>query len=178
MDERTSNLHFQLMSLSYRFRDLFLPRRRVLEEAGIELGFQVLDYGCGPGSYVPALAELVGECGRVYAVDIHPRAIQRVQAIVAERHLNNVETVLSDCQTGLPDGRVDVVLLYDTFHDLKHPKQVLQELHRVLKPEGVLSFSDHHMEEREILTQLQDTRLFSLLARGRRTYRFLRLRTD
>lgn len=63
------------------------------------------------------------------------------------KKLANVETIHSDCKTGLPDNSVDAVLLYDTFHDLSDPDGVLEELHRVLKPDGILSFSDHHMKK-------------------------------
>ena len=51
----------------------------VLNEAGIEPGFCVLDYGCGPASYMVPLAQLVGTSGEIHALDIHPLAIKRVQ---------------------------------------------------------------------------------------------------
>jgi ubiquinone/menaquinone biosynthesis C-methylase UbiE len=97
----------------------------ILKEVGIKPGFQVLDYGCGPGSYIIPLAELVGESGKVYALDIHPLAIRKVQDIASKKRLANVETILSDCQTGLPDNSLDVVLLYDVFHHLSDPDGVL-----------------------------------------------------
>lgn len=169
-----SNFDFQFMSVGYKFRDFFLPRKNILEEVGIKPGFQVLDYGCGPGSYTIAAAELVGESGKVYALDIHPLAIQRVQDIASKKRLTNVETILSDCQTGLPDNTLDAVLLYDAFHHLIDPDVVLKELHRVLKPDGILSFSDHHMKEKEIVAEVTNDRLFRLLRKGERTYTFLK----
>ena len=51
------------------------------------------------------------------------------------------ETILSDCETGSPDDSLDVVILYDTLHDLNNPNGMLAELHRVPKPNGVLSVS-------------------------------------
>ena len=118
-----------------------------MKEAGIKEGFRVLDYGCGSGSYVTPLAELVGKSGKIYALGINPFAIKMVKRIAAKRQLPNVETVISDCKTGLPDDSIDVVLLYDTFHDLSDANIVLEELRRVLKPNGMLSFSDHHMKD-------------------------------
>lgn len=172
MDKPMSNLHFKLMSFGYRFRDLVLPRKNILEEVGIRPGFHVLDYGCGPGAYITAASELVGKSGRIYALDIHPLAIQRVQSIASKKQLTNVETICSDCETGLPDKSVDVVLLYDTFHDLGDPHGVLEELHRVLKPDGILSFSDHHMKDDEILLKVTGKGLFKLSRKGRRAYSF------
>jgi len=52
-----SGLSFKLMSLGFKVRDLLRPRSDVLKEAGIESGFSVLDFGCGPGSYIAPLAD-------------------------------------------------------------------------------------------------------------------------
>ena len=174
MDKPMSNFDFRFMSFGYKFRDFLLPRKKVLEEVGIEPGFHVLDYGCGPGSYIAPLAELVGKSGKIYALDIHPLAIKKVQNIASRKQLINVETIHSDCKTGLPDNSVDAVLLYDTFHGLSDPNGVLKELHRVLKPDGILSFSDHHMKEDEIASKVTKKGLFKLSSKGKTTYSFLK----
>jgi len=85
-----------------------------------------------------------------------------------------VETILSDCQTGLPENTLDAVLLYDAFHHLSDPDGVLKELHRVLKPDGILSFGDHHMKEKEIVAEVTNSGLFRLSRKGQRTYTFLK----
>jgi ubiquinone/menaquinone biosynthesis C-methylase UbiE len=175
MDKPMPNLAFRIMSYMLNLRDLLSPCEEVLREVGIKSGFRMLDYGCGPGGYLVAAAELVGEAGKVYALDVHPLAIQRVQTIVRKRQLTNVETICSDCQTGLPDESLDVVLLYDIFHMLGDPQVILAELHRVLKPDGILSFSDHHMDENDILSGMTDGRLFRLAKRGGKTYTFERM---
>lgn len=174
MNKPAFNPHFRFMSLGYKFRDFFLPRKNILKEVGIKPGFRVLDYGCGPGSYVIPLTELVGESGKVYALDIHPLAIRKVQGIASKKQLANVKTILSDCKTGLHRNSLDAVLLYDAFHHLSDPDGVLKELHRVLKPNGILSLSDHHMKEREILAEVTNGRLFRPLRKGQRTYTFLK----
>jgi ubiquinone/menaquinone biosynthesis C-methylase UbiE len=172
MGKPEPNFHYRLMALGYKFRDFLLPRMNVLKEAGIEPGFHVLDYGCGPGGYIGPLARLVGESGRVYALDMHPLAIQMVQGIAARKGLSNIEIIHSHRATGLEDNVIDVVLLYDTYHDLTDPDGVLAELHRVLKPGSVLSFSDHHMKKQEILSRVTKGDLFALLRQGKSTYSF------
>jgi ubiquinone/menaquinone biosynthesis C-methylase UbiE len=72
----------------------------------------------------------------------------------------------------LPSDVVDAVLLYDVFHDLTDQNCVLEELHRVLKPDGVLSFSDHHLKENEITSRVTNKGLFALARKGKRTYSF------
>jgi ubiquinone/menaquinone biosynthesis C-methylase UbiE len=172
MDKKQSNFDFRFMALEFKLRDLFVPRKKILKEVGIQSGFHVLDYGCGPGSYIVPVTELVGKSGKIYALDINPLAIQMIQKIVSKKQLTNVKTIHSDCKTGLPDSSVDVILLYDTFHDLGDPNGVLEELHRVLKPGGVLSFNDHHMKENEIISKVTNGGLFRLSRKGIRTYDF------
>jgi ubiquinone/menaquinone biosynthesis C-methylase UbiE len=169
-----SDFGFKAMAFTFKIRDFFRPRNNIVKEAGIREGYHVLDYGCGPGSYVKAVSEIVRESGKVYALDIHPLAVDSVKRIVEKHNLTNVETILSDCKTGLADESVDVVLLYDTFHDLMNAKEVLEELNRVLKPDGSLSFSDHHMEEQEIVSKITSGGLFRLLRRREKTYSFLK----
>jgi ubiquinone/menaquinone biosynthesis C-methylase UbiE len=174
MSKPVSNLGFTLMSLSFKFRDLIKPRRDILVEAGIKPGFKVLDYGCGPGSYTVIAAELVGTDGKVYALDVHPLAIKKVQGLAAKKGLGNIESILSDCATGLENGSVDVVLLYDVYHGLGNPEAVLQEIHRVMRPDGLVSFSDHHMKDSEIVPEVRKTGLFKLSGKGRKTYSFIK----
>jgi ubiquinone/menaquinone biosynthesis C-methylase UbiE len=174
MDKPMPDSHFRLMAFGYKFRDLLVPRRKVLEEVDIKSGFHILDYGCGPGSYSLAAAELVGESGKVYALDIHPLAIRVVRDKASRMGLINVETIHSDSDAGLPAESLDVVLLYDTFHGLSRPDEVLAELHRVLKLGGVLSFNDHHMKDDEIVARVTEKGLFRLSGRGKRVYNFVK----
>ncbi len=166
------SLAFNLMSYMFKLRDLLRPRDEILKEAEIEPGFRVLDYGCGPGGYVGGAAGLVGESGKVYALDLHPLALRRVRELARKRELANVETIHSDCQTGLPDDSINVILLYDIFHMLSRPQDILAELHRVSSPDGTLSFMDPHMSEDEIVSGVTSGRLFRLSSRGTHTYRF------
>ena len=174
MDRPMGNLAFRFMALGYKFRDYFKPREDVLREVGIGPGSRILDYGCGPGSYTIIAAELAGPTGKVYALDIHPLALQTVRNAASKRGLANIETIQSDCATGLENGSIDVVLLLDIFHGLGDPNEVLGELHRVLRSEGILSFSDHHMEEHEIISRITKTGLFKLSKKGKITLSFMK----
>ena len=172
MDRPMSSASFKLMGLMFKVRDFVKPRSEILKEAGIKPGDRVLDFGCGPGSYIHTAAQLAGPAGKIYAMDIHPLATRQARRIADSRKLTNVETIESDCKTAMPDRELNVVLLYDTFHDLSRPEDVLRELHRVLKPEGILSFCDHHMKEEDILEQVTASELFKLANKGKRTYSF------
>jgi ubiquinone/menaquinone biosynthesis C-methylase UbiE len=169
---RSFYVPFSCMSALFKVRDTILPRGKVLSEVGMEPGSSVMDFGCGPGGYILPALELVGTSGKYFALDRNPQAIRGVEKLIASKALTNVKTIQSDCATGLPDASVDVVLLYDIFHMLDNPEGVLRELRRILRPDGTLSCSDHHMKENEIVSQVTSSRLFELKSKGKKTYSF------
>ena len=122
-----SMMGFRFMCFAFKIRDFLSPRIHVLEEVGIRPGSVVLDYGCGCGSYILPLSSIIGSAGKIYALDIHPSAIEAVKALGVKNNLKNVETILSDCQTGLPDQSVDIVLLYDIYHHLDNTLPFIDE---------------------------------------------------
>jgi len=172
VDKPMPSWAFQGMAFMFKVRDFFFPREDILAEVEIKPGFRVLDFGCGPGAYVADAAVRVGESGRVYALDIHPLAVETVRRLAEKKRLANVKAIQSDCQTGLPDDSIDVVLLYDIFHMLSQPQAVLAELHRVLKSDGVLSLVPEHMKEDEAIARMTSNRLFKLSRKGGKTYSF------
>ena len=168
MDKPMPNVAFNMMSLMFKVVDVFRSSDALLDEIKIRAGCTVLDYGCGPGRCEPPLSEQVGPSGTVYALDIHPLAVRKVEKLAEDRGLTNVETILSGCETGLPGESVDVALLLDIFHMLSEPERVLGELHRVLKPNGLLVSSIDHMSVEKALEQIVATGLFELSDRGRK----------
>ena len=56
----------------------FKPEEEV-HKLDLKEGQKVLDYGCGIGSYTFPVAKLVGEKGRVYALDKEPLAIKKIK---------------------------------------------------------------------------------------------------
>jgi ubiquinone/menaquinone biosynthesis C-methylase UbiE len=141
-----------------------------LTGAGLEKGQVVLEYGCGIGSYTIPAAQIVGDKGTVYALDIHPLSIKTVKNRSAKENLTNIKTILSDRDTGLPDECVDVVLLYDTFHLVRDQQALLEELHRVLKPAGFLSADHMHTDKEDFLETMQAGNRFSFQSQGGKSF--------
>lgn len=68
---------------------LFNPfTRRLLVDAGLQAGMQVLDVGCGPGDVSLIAAELVGEEGSVIGVDTNASMLNIAQARAQEARLS------------------------------------------------------------------------------------------
>ena len=127
------------------WRSLFSGRsilRMWRQDGLVQEGQSFLDYGCGTGSFTLPAARTVGANGKVYALDCFHRQLKIVEEKSKKEGLANIETILSDSQTGLPDECVDVVWMCDVFHEVKDRRAVLKELHRVLKMEGVLVIYD------------------------------------
>lgn len=173
MTNRMPDVAFNLMAdIGLPIRNIFMNPRKMLAEITVLPGDKVLDFGCGPGAFTFLLADIVGERGIVYALDVHPLALRRIEQGQRGHRYANVRTILSDGATSLPDGEVDRIVLFDVFHLLEKPQAVLSELHRVLRPQGSLYFSDHHMQEGDILSRFSLSGLFELIRRGESTYHF------
>jgi len=165
-DKPMPNVAFRGMAFALRIMELFKRSGERLVGEGLEKGQVVLEYGSGIGSYTIPAAQIVGDTGTVYALDIHPLAIAKVSKRAAKEKLANIKTILSDRDTGLPDESVDVILLYDTFHLVQDKQALLEELHRVLKPGGFLSADHMHTARDDFLETMQAGNLFSFQYQG------------
>ena len=168
-------MQFALLCAVFAVRDALRSRRVILQEVPLREGMTVLDFGCGPGGYILPLSRRVGGAGTIYALDANPLAIRRMEQLARRNGLANVKGVLSDGPTPLAAGSLDVVLMYDVFHMLPDPPSVLREMHRLLKPAGFVSFSDHHMREKKIVADMTAGGWFILSSRGEHTYTFGRI---
>lgn len=167
---------FGSMGIFTRVRDLLMPPWLIVKDAGVSSGDVVLDFGCGDWSCSIAAAKAVGAEGKVYALDVHPDACEKVMKRAKKKGLKNIETIESDCMTGLSDECVDIVFFHEVLHALGDKKQrVLKELYRVLKDDGVLSFSEHSMKEKKVMALVTGGGLFKLLKKGEDLYRFMKV---
>ena len=160
------------MALEYRLRDLVRPPDLILRQGGVRPGMAVLDFGCGPGSFSLAAAGLVGPEGHVYAVDIHPLAIRWMERAANRLGLGHLQIIHADELPRVPDASVDIALLFDVLHEAREPGPTLAEIRRVLKQSGVLSVTDHHLEEASLLHTVTGDGLFRLIPGGKGTFRF------
>ena len=143
--DRMPDWAFRTMALSFRIRDRFVRRDKILDAFGIRPGMNVVDYGCGPGSYIGKASELAGADGRVYAVDIHELAVEAVRKLVAKKKLPNVTALLvSNGRCPLADNSADLIYALDMFHMVADPSAFLKELRRISKTDGVLFIDSGH----------------------------------
>ncbi|MFX1320368.1 MAG: class I SAM-dependent methyltransferase [Promethearchaeota archaeon] len=170
-----SNLDFRFMSFFFKIRDFFKSPIKKIDKAEVKSGNFVLDYGCGPGSYSFAAAEIVGPSGKIFAADIHPFAIKKVNRKAMKKGLENIITIETDCKTGLDDNSIDVIICFDVLHNIEDKECILKEFHRILKLNSRLSFDDHHMNENEIINTITTQDLFKLVGKKEKIYNFSKI---
>ncbi|MEA3309776.1 MAG: class I SAM-dependent methyltransferase [Chloroflexota bacterium] len=143
---------------------LFRDPYKALNAAGLKPGQSVLEIGCGPGFFTVPAAKIAGEQGSVRTLDINPLAVERVRQKIEEAGVTNVRAILADAaQTGLPAQSFDLAFVFGFAHALGGMENILTELHRLLKPGGILSIEGRSQIPGE---------LFCPLGRQGRIYRF------
>lgn len=98
----------------------------------------VADLGAGPGVFALPLARHL-QRGLVYAVDIEPRQLEALCARIDTLGLHNVIPVLaSPDNPHLPPGRLDLILIVDTYHHIEDRIAYFSGLQATLRPGGRL----------------------------------------
>ena len=147
IDSRLVRILFKVMGpivakvMQSPLRRRFQDPVSTLTSAGVGPGQQILEVGCGTGFFTIPAAQLVGEDGRVHAIDLHEAALQLVAkkaqyAGVSRLALSRVNAI--DCK--LADESVDLVLLFGVIPSPTLPLDtLLLEMHRVLRHDGGLA---------------------------------------
>jgi SAM-dependent methyltransferase len=106
-------------------------------------GEHVVDVGCGAGIDSIIAARMVGATGSVIGVDMTPAMVEKARAGAEEAELHNL-----DFRQGLaeslpvPDAWADVIISNGVLNLFPDKLAGLQEMARVLKPEGRLQIGD------------------------------------
>jgi ubiquinone/menaquinone biosynthesis C-methylase UbiE len=116
---------------------------RLVEILDVNPGEAFADVGAGDGRYSVALAEIVGEGGRIYATEVDPDDLKEIGKTVAHEKLRNVEVVRGTQEnTGLPDACCEGILLRRVYHHFQNPAAMQASMRRALKDDGLLLVID------------------------------------
>ena len=127
-----------------------------LRSIGVQECLQVADVGCHNGRFTVPAARIVGSCGTVYAIDKNKDVLANVKQTIRKNERRNVKVIevdlANDGMAGLPNGVVDVALLYDILHrgylpNKRDRSNVLNHVYRLMRPGGTLSCFPTHLKQ-------------------------------
>ncbi len=99
----------------------------------------VLEFGCGYGSFTIAASRLITES--IFTLDIDRDMVERTQKLALSKGMKNVFAEIRDFVSdgsGKMKESMDYVMLFNILH-IESPNKLLLEALRVLKPNGLLS---------------------------------------
>lgn len=121
-------------------RERFLPSDAIVELLDLSGDELVLDYGAGTGRLTLPVASALSSGGRVVAIDESPPMVQRLREAIDGR--DNAEALLvASNRVPLEEESVDRVLAVNLLHEVRG-EGALGEMHRLLKPSGMLLVID------------------------------------
>ena len=112
------------------------PNELLKNNAGIVNGMISIDFGSGTGIFALPMADLVGNEGKVYAID---NSMEMLSYIRGKNPPTNLTLLHSDVkQTGLNSRIADICLLAFILHEINEPDSLIVEAFRLLKNDGKL----------------------------------------
>jgi ubiquinone/menaquinone biosynthesis C-methylase UbiE len=169
-DLHASGLAFWMISLMHDNPLLPLLKNpyRSLETAGLRPGQKVLEVGCGPGFFTVPAAKIVGTAGIVYAVDVNPRAVKRVEEKMRKFGIDNIKPILSNAANiGLPDSSIDLAFIFGLRYIAGGLRNLISEMHRILKLRGILSFEKTTGSDDKLVMEVERAGFINTEKRGR-----------
>jgi cobalt-precorrin-6B (C15)-methyltransferase len=110
------------------------PRALQISKARLSGGYTVYDIGCGSGSITVEAALQVGRDGRVYAVDVDPKAVELTKRNLAKFGISNVDVILSDAKQKIADlPPADAIFVGGTGGDTE---EIVRMCYEKLKPKS------------------------------------------
>jgi ubiquinone/menaquinone biosynthesis C-methylase UbiE len=136
----------------------FITRERLKGILRPQPGERLLELGVGTGYYSCELAAWVSPGGTLELFDLQQEFLDHTMQAAADRGLTNLVPTRGDA-TQLPyeESSIDAVILTAVLGEIPDRAAALQEIHRVLKPNGRVVvgelFGDPHFTSRSSLKQ-------------------------
>jgi ubiquinone/menaquinone biosynthesis C-methylase UbiE len=146
-------------------RDVWQRVPEIFGAMAVAPGAIVADVGAGDGFLTVRLARAVGSAGRVFAIDVDDRAIERLRARVAEEALTNVTVIKSDpSDPHLSAQSLDAAVIVNAYHEMVDHQAMLHALRAALKPDGRLIIVEPMSDKQLKNTRDQQTKVHEIAA--------------
>ena len=119
----------------------------VLSDAGLAVGMTFADIGSGPGFFTVPAAAIVGEGGRVYAVELQQEMLDEMEKRGVPENVTPIKC--DESSFPIADGSVGFALAAFVLHEAADLDAFLGECWRILRPGGTLLVIDWEKQEEE-----------------------------
>jgi ubiquinone/menaquinone biosynthesis C-methylase UbiE len=137
--------------LTRESRDREEEPAKLMKALNLKKGQTVCDLGCGNGFYTTKLAEAVGPEGTVLAVDIQKEMLDMLKRRAEQAKVKNIQPILGTTwDPKLPENKIDLVLLVDTYHEIDHPVEILAAIRKSLSKTGRLCLVEFRAEDPDV----------------------------
>jgi len=155
-------------------RRKLLPPEQTLINLGLHEGDIMADIGCGIGYFAIPASKIVGDSGKVFAMDILPEMLQDVEIKVKENNISNIETILTEeNDLRLESNKITIAFISTVLHEATEKEKFLSEIKRIISPKGRIAIiewqkinsefgppTDHRLDKMDLIKVL-DTVGFS-----------------
>lgn len=135
---------FVVNVIDNRFRRKFIQNPdQIAERMSAKPGDIVVELGPGKGSYSIGVANRIGSNGKLYAIDIEQKILNRLQIRLDKENITNIIPKRDDAyHLDFEDESVDIIFAVACLPEIPKPVEVLKEFKRILKPEGRISLCE------------------------------------
>lgn len=117
---------------------------QILQALNIQLGQTIADIGSGGGFFTFLFSQLVGDKGRIYAIDTNKDFLEFINKQVTEQDLTNVTTVLAtEHSISLPSDSVDLIFVRNVYHHLQDRVQYFTKVKKLLSSQGRVAIIEY-----------------------------------
>jgi len=125
--------------------------KEMIKALELKEGMTVADVGCGIGYHSLMMAKLVGESGKVLCVDIQQKMLDLLKERAEKEKVTNCKLIKGRyTDPMLPEGKVDLILLVDAYHEFTDPENMLAKMRASLSENGVIAFVEFRKEDKSV----------------------------
>lgn len=106
-------------------------------------GMSAADIGCGMGFFTVPMSKIVGEHGKVIAIDIQQKMLDGLKQKALKNDCANITPHVCDTSSLHAEQwklSLDFVLLFWMLHEVPDAERLIREIHEMLVPGGRLLF--------------------------------------
>jgi ubiquinone/menaquinone biosynthesis C-methylase UbiE len=119
----------------------------IIKTLNIHPGQTIADIGSGGGFFTFLFSQIVGQRGKIYAVDTNKNFLEFIDTQAIRLGLTTITTIQTTEQTiPLPAASIDLLFVRSVYHHLQNRPRYFSEAKKLLKPEGRIAIIEYNRQ--------------------------------